>query len=69
MTGKWKRYFAESKVRGALAAILALRESADAWASLELDGSSVLVLSTEGATDPANYERITGRTPEQVRAG
>ena len=52
-----------------LAAILALRESADAWASLGLDGSSVLVLSTEGATDPANYGRITGRTPEQVRAG
>jgi diaminopropionate ammonia-lyase len=31
-------------------------------------GSSVLLLLTEGATDPVSYERIVGTPPERVRA-
>ena len=34
---------------------------------LGLDSSSrVVVVATEGATDPSVYERIVGMTPEQV---
>jgi diaminopropionate ammonia-lyase len=33
-----------------------------------LDRATVVVLSTEGATDPDNYERLVGRTPDAVRA-
>ena len=29
--------------------------------------ADVLVIVTEGATDPVNYQRIVGRTPEEVR--
>jgi diaminopropionate ammonia-lyase len=37
---------------------------------LHLDGSaSVLLLSTEGATDPESYERIVGRKADSVRTG
>jgi len=36
-------------------------------ASLGIDESSrVVVISTEGATDPVNYEQVVGRAPEQV---
>jgi diaminopropionate ammonia-lyase len=31
--------------------------------------SRVLALSTEGATDPANFQAIVGRSPEAVAAG
>jgi diaminopropionate ammonia-lyase len=52
---------------GALLAV-STGPGADAWrASLGLDGSSrVVLISTEGATDPENYELIVGRTPAQV---
>lgn len=32
-------------------------------------GTRVLVISTEGATDPCSFERIVGRSPEAVNAG
>ena len=56
----------ESAVAGLAAALIAalspsLRET------LELGRDShVLVLGTEGATDPTIYARLTGRTPEEV---
>jgi diaminopropionate ammonia-lyase len=31
--------------------------------------SRVLVINSEGATDPAIYTRLVGRTPEQVLNG
>jgi diaminopropionate ammonia-lyase len=34
-----------------------------------LRGASVLTFLTEGATDPAGYERIVGRPPDDVAAG
>jgi diaminopropionate ammonia-lyase len=35
--------------------------------TLGLDGSSrVLLFSTEGATDPAMYRKLVGRTPDAV---
>ena len=38
-------------------------------ATLGLDDSStVLVIGTEGATDPAIYAEIVGRRPEEVTA-
>jgi diaminopropionate ammonia-lyase len=30
------------------------------------DNAEVLLIITEGATDPHNYERIIGRTPQEV---
>ena len=32
------------------------------------EGSSVLVMSTEGATDPAFFQRTVGRSPDQITA-
>ena len=32
-------------------------------------GTRVLVISTEGATDPRSFEQIVGRSPEAVTAG
>jgi diaminopropionate ammonia-lyase len=50
-----------------LAALLAARDHADLRATLQLDaGSRVLLLGTEGDTDPQIYRRIVGRTAEEV---
>jgi diaminopropionate ammonia-lyase len=50
-----------------LAGLLATVEDAGARAALGLDGSSrVLLLNTEGATDPLGYEEIVGRRPEEI---
>lgn len=50
-----------------LAGLLVATESAATRDALHLDGHSVvLLLNTEGATDPETYERLVGRTPEQV---
>jgi len=51
---------------GALAALAA---GAGAAEGLVLDPDAVvLVLSTEGATDPAYYEQVVGRSPAEVRS-
>jgi len=52
-----------------LAALLAAREDATLRALLSLDGASrVLLLGSEGDTDPEIYRHITGRTADEVRA-
>jgi diaminopropionate ammonia-lyase len=49
---------------GALIELLAASSTGDAVSRLELDHeTSVLLISTEGATDPESYERIVGRPP------
>jgi diaminopropionate ammonia-lyase len=54
----------------ALAGVLAAMGDAAAREVLELDGDSrVLVIGSEGATDPDLYEQITGRRPETVLTG
>jgi diaminopropionate ammonia-lyase len=54
---------------GALLELLGDPAHASVREALDLGSSShVLVLSTEGATDPANYERIVGRPPAAVNA-
>jgi diaminopropionate ammonia-lyase len=56
----------ESGAAGLAAALLALRDS-EARAALELgSGSRLLVIGSEGATDPDGYVRIVGRRPEQI---
>jgi diaminopropionate ammonia-lyase len=56
----------ESGAAGLAAALLALRDS-QANAALDLDsGTRLLVIGSEGATDPDSYWRIVGRAPEQV---
>ncbi|GHD60119.1 PLP-dependent lyase/thiolase [Thalassobaculum fulvum] len=58
----------ESGVAG-LAALLAAKERPEMWAALGLDASSrVLLIGTEGATDPDIYRQIVGRSPEAVAA-
>jgi diaminopropionate ammonia-lyase len=53
-----------------LAALLALRDRPDLRAQLGLDASSrVLLLGSEGDTDPEIYRRIVGRPAEEVLAG
>lgn len=50
-----------------LAGFLALARDPQAWEALGLDEESVvLLINTEGATDPASYERIVGSKPEDV---
>jgi diaminopropionate ammonia-lyase len=53
-----------------LAGLLAVADGGDR-ADRELlgltPGACVLVLNTEGATDPRNYRKVVGRTAEQVR--
>jgi diaminopropionate ammonia-lyase len=52
-----------------LAALLATRDSAQLRAALGLDASSrVLLLGSEGDTDPEIYRSIVGRSAEQVLA-
>jgi diaminopropionate ammonia-lyase len=46
-----------------LAAAHALRDGGAAVHGVELRDRTVLVLCTEGATDPVAYERIVGRPP------
>ncbi|WOH84609.1 diaminopropionate ammonia-lyase [Bradyrhizobium sp. BEA-2-5] len=59
----------ESAVAGLAAALLAAGD-ADARHAIKLtEESVVLVIGTEGATDPAVYERIVGKAPERVVAG
>jgi len=58
----------ESGVAG-LAAFLLASQDADARALLELDETSrVIVVGSEGDTDPQSYSQIVGRTGDQVRA-
>jgi len=53
-----------------LAALLALRDRPDLRAQLGLDaGARVLLLGSEGDTDPEIYRRIVGRSAEEVLAG
>ncbi len=52
-----------------LAALLVAREDASLRALLSLDGNSrVLLLGSEGDTDPEIYQHITGRSADEVRA-
>ncbi len=53
-----------------LAALLALQDRPDQRAQLGLDaGARVLLLGSEGDTDPEIYRRIVGRSAEEVLAG
>jgi diaminopropionate ammonia-lyase len=50
-----------------LAALLALRERAELRAQLGIDAASrVLLLGSEGDTDPAIYRRIVGKSAEEL---
>lgn len=51
------------------AAGLAGLRAVAAEGSYPLHGRRVLVINTEGATDPASYQRIVGATPDLVRHG
>ena len=58
----------ESGVAGLAGLMRAMADPAIAGA-LGLDGSSrVLVINTEGATDPVQYEALVGLTPDAVRS-
>ncbi len=51
-----------------LAGALAAVQDTRARASLQLQSDSrLLIIGSEGATDPDSYSRIVGRSPEQVR--
>lgn len=53
-----------------LAGLLAVSAEPAARARLDLDpGSRVLLVGTEGATDPGRYRELTGRDPDRVAAG
>jgi diaminopropionate ammonia-lyase len=53
-----------------LAGLLEAVEHDDVRDALGLDGDArVLLLNTEGATDPDGYRRIVGRAPDDVREG
>lgn len=52
---------------GAIGALIALSRRQDLSAGLGLDRASrVLVIGTEGATDPAIYRELVGRAPEDI---
>lgn len=52
---------------GAVGALMALAGLPEARAALGLDAASrILLIGTEGATDPAIYADVTGRAPEAV---
>lgn len=54
----------------ALAGLLAACADDSARTSLGLtDDSRVLVIGSEGATDPQLYQRIVGRSPDEVGGG
>ncbi|WP_144630833.1 diaminopropionate ammonia-lyase [Bordetella genomosp. 13] len=53
-----------------LAGFLAAAQDTGMRAALGIDAQSrILAINTEGATDPALYARLVGRTPRQVLAG
>lgn len=53
-----------------LAAAIALAQVPAQRAALGIDARSRLLLfGSEGATDPALYAQLVGRTPQQVLAG
>ncbi|MBR0900145.1 diaminopropionate ammonia-lyase [Bradyrhizobium tropiciagri] len=58
----------ESAVAGLAAALLAAGDPDMRQAVRLTEDSVVLVIGTEGATDPAVYERIVGKAPEHVVA-
>ena len=59
----------ESGVAG-LAGLLDVCRQPELARAIGLDGNSrVLLINTEGATDPALYRHIVGRSPESVLAG
>ena len=54
---------------GGLGALLALKARPDLWQQLGLDASSrVLLIGTEGDTDPEIYRRVVGNTAAEVLA-
>ena len=54
----------------ALAGLLAARANSVTAKALSLDDDSrVLVIGSEGATDPVLYQAIVGRSPEDVGGG
>lgn len=54
---------------GAIGALMALADRPDLRARLALDSNSrVLVIGTEGATDPEIYRQIVGRSAQEVAA-
>lgn len=54
---------------GAVGALMALAEHPEMAAELGLDaGARVLLIGTEGATDPEIYAEVVGRTPAEVAA-
>ena len=57
----------ESGGAGLAGLIRAAGDPPDARAALSLDaGSRVLVVNTEGATDPGRYAELVGMAPEDV---
>ena len=53
----------------AVGALIGLAREPDLMARLGLDRTSrVLLIGTEGATDPAIYREIVGRRPEEIAA-
>jgi diaminopropionate ammonia-lyase len=55
---------------GAVGALMALAARPDLARRIELDPSSrILLIGTEGATDPDIYRAIVGRPPEEVAGG
>jgi diaminopropionate ammonia-lyase len=53
-----------------LAGLLALTADRDAAAAVGItEAGIVLVVNTEGATDPVNYQRVVGRPPDEVLRG
>ena len=64
--GDQKLVAGESGAAG-LAGLIASAQDAGVRAALGLDGDSrVLIIGSEGATDPAIYEKIVGKAPENV---
>ena len=58
----------EAGVAGLLG-LLCAHDDPETWRALGLDESSrVLVINTEGATDPTIYRALTGHDPERVRS-
>jgi diaminopropionate ammonia-lyase len=52
-----------------LIAVLDSPDGAERRAALGLDNeATVLLLCTEGATDPGNYEAIVGKRPDEIDA-
>ena len=53
-----------------LGGLIAVNKDPEVAARIGLgEHSRVLVINTEGATDPALYERIIGRKPEDIEGG